>query len=172
MSQIDFSHFNYDVDLMPAKSSEATHGALVSESEPFRLKIRVYYEDTDFSGLVYHASYLRFLERGRTEFLRSLGIEHNVIFAGGGTGGFHFVVRAMTIDFLKPALMDDEICVETITADIGGASIEMAQKIRRGQDLLLTAKVRIAVVAGGRARRIPSEILMKFKPTPIAVKPL
>jgi acyl-CoA thioester hydrolase len=59
--------------------------------------VRVYYEDTDFSGVVYHASYLRFLERGRTEFLRALGIEHRGIFGNGGAGGFHFVVRAMTI---------------------------------------------------------------------------
>jgi YbgC/YbaW family acyl-CoA thioester hydrolase len=75
--------------------------------------VRVYYEDTDFSGGVYHASYLRFLERGRTEFLRALGIEHRGIFGNGGAGGFHFVVRAMTIEFLKPALMDDVLCVET-----------------------------------------------------------
>jgi acyl-CoA thioester hydrolase len=128
-----------------------------------RLAIRVYYEDTDFSGVVYHASYLRFLERGRTEFLRTLGIEHKVIFAGGGTEGVHFVVRAMTIDFLRPAVMDDEICVETTIAAVGGASLEIAQKILRGHDVLLTANVRIAMVAGGRARRIPQEILAKFK---------
>jgi len=157
---------------MPSDPNDETSGELVSVSAPLRLCIRVYYEDTDFSGVVYHASYLRFLERGRTEFLRALGIEHKVIFAGGGTEGFHFVVRAMTIDFLRPALMDDEICVETITAEVGGASIEMAQKILRGQEVLLTAKVRIAVVAGGRARRIPQEILAKFKRLSITIKPM
>src|SRR3979411_2349020 len=63
------------------------------------LAVRVYYEDTDFSGVVYHASYLRFLERGRTEFLRALGIAHRGVFAGGGADGFHFVLRSMTSEF-------------------------------------------------------------------------
>jgi acyl-CoA thioester hydrolase len=130
--------------------------------------VRVYYEDTDFSGGVYHASYLRFLERGRTEFLRALGIAHREIFATGGPGGFHFVVRAMTIEFLKPALMDDELCVETHLSATRGASIEMMQKIRRGGEVLLTAKVRIAVVAGGKARRIPAGILAKLKTSTVA----
>jgi acyl-CoA thioester hydrolase len=132
-------------------------------SAPHRLTVRVYYEDTDFSGVVYHASYLRFLERGRTEFLRALGIEHRGSFANGGAGGFHFVVRAMSIEFLKPALMDDVLSVATQLSAVGGASIEMVQDIRRGNDVLLTARVRIAVIAGGKPRRIPAEILVKLK---------
>jgi len=135
---------------------------------PHRLTVRVYYEDTDFSGVVYHASYLRFLERGRTEFLRALGIAHRGLFAGGGADGFHFVVRAMTIEFLKPALMDDELRVETHPSATRGASIDMMQKIRRGYEVLLTAKVRIAVVAGGKARRIPAGILAKLKASTVA----
>jgi acyl-CoA thioester hydrolase len=130
---------------------------------PHRLTVRVYYEDTDFSGFVYHASYLRFLERGRTEFLRTLGIEHRGSFANGGAGGFHFVVRAVTIEFLKPALMDDVLSVSTQLSAIGGASIGMWQEIQRGAEVLLTAKVRIAVVGGGNARRIPAEVLAKLK---------
>jgi acyl-CoA thioester hydrolase len=130
---------------------------------PQSLEVRVYYEDTDFSGNVYHASYLRFLERGRTELLRALGIEHSRIFDGGGAKGCYFVVRAMTIEFLKPALMDDVLFVETRVSGTGGASIEMNQEIRRGQVVLLTAKVRIAVVAGGKARRIPVEVLARLK---------
>ena len=135
---------------------------------PHRIAVRVYYEDTDFSGVVYHASYLRFLERGRTEFLRALGVVHRGVFAGGGADGFHFVVRAMTIEFLKPALMDDELCVETRPSATGGASIDMMQKIRRGGEVLLTAKVRIAVVAGGKAKRIPTGILVKLKASTVA----
>lgn len=130
--------------------------------EPHRLTVRVYYEDTDFSGLVYHASYLRFLERGRTEFLRALGIEHRR-FANAGADSFHFVVRGMTIAFLKPAVMDDVLSVSTALSAIGGASIEMAQEIRRGDDVLLTANVRIAVIAGGKARRIPAELTAKLE---------
>jgi acyl-CoA thioester hydrolase len=118
--------------------------------------IRVYYEDTDFSGVVYHASYLRFLERGRTEFLRGHGISHRAIFESEAP--FHFAVFNMTLDFRKPALMDDLLTVETRIDAIGGASIEMAQAIRRGAELLVTAKVRIAVLAGGRAVRIPKQL--------------
>jgi acyl-CoA thioester hydrolase len=143
-------------------------GEPASPPAPHRLPVRVYYEDTDFSGVVYHASYLRFLERGRTEFLRALGIAHRGVFAGGGPDGLHFVVRAMTIEFLKPALMDDELCVETHPSATGGASIHMMQKIRRGGEVLLTAKVRIAVVAGGKARRIPAGILAKLKSSMVA----
>ena len=143
-------------------------GEPASPVAPHSLAVRVYYEDTDFSGVVYHASYLRFLERGRTEFLRALGIEHRGIFGNGGADAFHFVVRAMTIEFLKPALMDDELCVETHPSATGGASIDMMQKIRRGGEVLLTAKVRIAVVAGGKARRIPAGILAKLKASTVA----
>lgn len=128
-----------------------------------RIEVRVYYEDTDFSGVVYHASYLRFLERGRTEFLRAIGIEHRGSFANGGAGGFYFVVRSMSIEFLRPALMDDILSVTTEISSVGGASIEMAQKIHRGGDILLIAKVKIAVVREGKTRRITPEILAKLK---------
>jgi len=153
---------------MAPHPSDRPCGEPASPVAPHRLAVRVYYEDTDFSGAVYHASYLRFLERGRTEFLRALGIAHREIFANGWPGGFHFVVRAMTIEFLKPALMDDELCVETHPSATGGASIHMMQKIRRGGEVLLTAKVRIAVVAGGKARRIPAGILAKLKTSTVA----
>jgi acyl-CoA thioester hydrolase len=130
---------------------------------PKRIAVRVYYEDTDFSGNVYHASYLRFLERGRTEFLRALGIEHSRLFENDRAGSWHFVVRAMRIAFLKPARMDDTLLVETIVNGLGGASVEMGQEIRRGDEILLTAQVRIAIVAEGKARRLPAEVLAKLK---------
>ncbi len=120
---------------MPPNPRDKTSAADVPLPVPHRLAIRVYYEDTDFSGVVYHASYLRFLERGRTEFLRALGIEHREIFGNGGADAFHFVVRAMTIEFLKPALMDDKLCVETHPSVTRGASITMVQKIWRGGDV-------------------------------------
>ena len=153
---------------MAPHPSDRACGESASPAPPHRLAIRVYYEDTDFSGVVYHASYLRFLERGRTEFLRALGIAHREIFANGWPGGFHFVVRAMTIEFLKPALMDDELCIETQPSATGGASIDVMQKIRRGCEVLLTAKVRIAVVAGGKARRIPARISAKLNASTVA----
>jgi acyl-CoA thioester hydrolase len=155
---------------MPRSPTEKASAVGMPLLAPHRLAVRVYYEDTDFSGVVYHASYLRFLERGRTEFLRAFRIAHRGVFAGGGADGFHFVVRAMTIEFLKPALMDDELCVETHPSAIRirGASIDMSQKIRRGGEVLLAAKVRIAIVAGGKARRIPAGILAKLKASTVA----
>lgn len=124
------------------------------------LPLRIYYEDTDFSGSVYHASYLRFLERGRTELLRARGVDQAKMFAE--SGGF-FVVRAMSLDYLKPARMDDEIRVETAVAALGGASLQMAQRILRGEELLLTAEVKVAFVGDGKAKRLPAELAAKLK---------
>ena len=126
-----------------------------------KIIVRVYYEDTDFSGVVYHASYLRFLERGRTEFLRAHGVEHRTMFESEAP--FHFVVFNMTIDFRRAGLMDDLLAVETRIAAIRGASIEMDQTILRGDERLVTARVKIAVVAGGRAIRIPALLAARLK---------
>ncbi|RFB76372.1 tol-pal system-associated acyl-CoA thioesterase [Methylovirgula sp. 4M-Z18] len=133
--------------------------------EPHLLPIRVYYEDTDFSGVVYHASYLRFLERGRTELLRSLGI-HQAALHTGETAGFAFAVRAMTIDFLKPARMDDLVTVETVPADIGGASVTLQQRILLGESVLIHATVRVAAVAGGKPVRLPHDVKVKLAGMP------
>ncbi len=124
--------------------------------------VRVYYEDTDFSGVVYHASYLRFLERGRTEFLRAHDIHQTALFDAEAGGPLAFAVRKMSIEFLKPARMDDELTIETSIAKIGGASIDMAQRILRDKEPLVTAHVRIAAVSDGRAQRLPQAILAKF----------
>ncbi|MBV8850428.1 MAG: tol-pal system-associated acyl-CoA thioesterase [Methylobacteriaceae bacterium] len=125
--------------------------------------IRIYYEDTDFSGAVYHASYLRFLERGRTELLRSLGIHQAAIHAGQAGPVFGFVVRAMRIDFLKPARMDDLAVVETAIWHIGGASAEFRQRIVREADLLVAAEVKVAAIANGRPFRVPTSIHDKLR---------
>ena len=127
-----------------------------------RLAVRVYYEDTDFSGLVYHASYLRFMERGRTEMLRALGVEQGAIHAGHVGEVFGFAVRAMSIEFLKPARMDDLLTIETSPRAIGGATLELEQRILRGDEVLISADVRIACVANGRPARIPKELRAKF----------
>ncbi|WP_159729268.1 tol-pal system-associated acyl-CoA thioesterase [Methylosinus sp. Ce-a6] len=130
-------------------------------THPHRLTVRVYYEDTDFSGLVYHASYLRFMERGRTELLRDLGLGQRALLQGAG-GGLFFVVRAMTIDFRKPAQMDDSLCVETIVREVSGASFDLDQRVTRGDETLVSAQVKIAAVEGGRPRRLPSDVRAKF----------
>lgn len=121
-----------------------------------RLPVRVYYEDTDFSGVVYHAGYLRFLERGRTDFLRLAGVDQSVLHDGGE--GLAFAVRRMTIDFLRPARMDDVVEVETRMAEVRGASLVIAQAIRRGDDMIVTADVRVALVRGGQPARIPDAL--------------
>src|SRR5882762_7338277 len=120
------------------------------------MPVRVYYEDTDFSGAVYHASYLRFMERGRTNYLRLLGVGHRALFeeTEREAPGFAFVVRAMQIEFLKPARMDDVLDIVTETVEVKGASVLLQQKIMRGADILVEAKVKVAFVSGGRARPI------------------
>ncbi len=126
---------------------------------PHRFDIRVYYEDTDFSGVVYHANYLRFLERGRTEFLRALGVDQATLFAGGDSPPIAFAVTHMTIDFRKAALMDDLVTVETDLSSVGGASLRMRQRLSRGGELLVEASVKIAAVSGGRVARLPSALV-------------
>lgn len=129
------------------------------------MQIRVYYEDTDFSGIVYHANYLRFMERGRTNYLRLLGADQHALFAEAQSEapGFAFVVRSMNLDYLKPAKMDDVLDVATWPVEVKGASILLGQEIRLGEDVLVEAKVRVAFVSGGRARPIPKPLRIVMK---------
>ena len=124
------------------------------------LTVRVYYEDTDFTGVVYHASYLRFMERGRTNHLRLLGADHRALFeeTEKEVPGFAFVVRTMNVEFLKPARMDDVLDVITEPEEVKGASITLGQRVERGGELLVEARVRVACVAGGKAQRIPKPL--------------
>ncbi|HEY7999759.1 MAG TPA: tol-pal system-associated acyl-CoA thioesterase [Pseudolabrys sp.] len=128
-------------------------------------QVRVYYEDTDFSGVVYHASYLRFMERGRTNYLRLLGADHRAMFeqAAAEAPGFAFVVRHMSIDFRKPAYMDDVLDIVTTPEEVKGASIMLNQKVMRGEELLIEAHVQVAFVSGGRARPIPKPLRIAMK---------
>ena len=129
------------------------------------MQIRVFYEDTDFSGIVYHANYLRFMERGRTNHLRLMGAEQHALFAEAQaeTPGFAFVVRSMQIDYLKPARMDDVLDVVTWPVAVKGASISLAQEVRRGHDLLVKAEVRVAFISEGRAQPIPKALRTLLK---------
>ena len=128
-------------------------------------QVRVYYEDTDFSGIVYHASYLRFMERGRTNYLRLIGADHRALFeqAAAEAPGFAFVVRHMDIAFRKPAFMDDVLTILTAPEEVKGASITLHQKVMRGDDLLVEAHVQVAFVSGGRARPIPKPLRIAMK---------
>lgn len=140
---------------------------LSGELTPFghRLDARVYYADTDFSGVVYHARYLEFLERGRSDYLRLAGVRHTELLEGLRGERIVWIVRRMEIDFVRPARMDDVLTIETRTERISGARIFMAQEIRRGDETLIRAKVEAAIVGeNGRPKRFPSEWIAAFLP--------
>ena len=122
------------------------------------LPTRVYYEDTDFSGAVYHANYLKFCERARSDCLRLLGIHHSEMH-----GTASFVVRRMVCDFLKPALIDNLLEVETRFIEFAGARMELIQTVTRAGEKLFEAQVTVALVDGkGRPKRLPPEMTKTF----------
>ena len=124
-------------------------------AEPHRFPVRVYYEDTDFSGFVYHAAYLKFMERGRTEMLRALGIGHRAL-AGEGIA---FAVRSMTLSFDKPAVIDDALDVVTSVEGATGARLQLGQTVLRDGQVLVRAEVTIvAVRTGGGPARLPQAL--------------
>ena len=125
------------------------------------LWVRVYYEDTDFSGRVYHASYLRFLERGRTEWLRRRGFAHQDL---AEISGVVFVVRSLQIEFSAAAVMDDLLTVDTSVAAVRGASITFHQRVLRGDRALVTATVLAASIRNDRPARIPAELRRRLLP--------
>ncbi len=113
--------------------------------------MRVYYEDTDAAGIVYYANYFRFIERGRTELLRELGHDQNELMKEG----IAFAVRSASAEFLKPAKLDDLLTVETAVESLGRAQLVFSQRIRRNEELLLDAKIRVACIDPARGRPIP-----------------
>lgn len=126
------------------------------------LPLRIYYEDTDAGGVVYYANYLKYLERGRTEFLRALGFEQRVL---ARESGIAFAVRSCAAEYLKPAQLDDELVVTTAVETLGRAQVAFVQAAMRGGETLLTAKVRVACLdlAKGKPVPMPSSIHAKLK---------
>ena len=122
------------------------------------LDIRVYYEDTDFSGNVYHAAYLHFFERARTEFLRAEGIHHSEL----AKDGIAFAVRSMQIEFERAAHIDDLLTVETTLAEISGAKLVLDQAISRGGALVAKARVVVVAIKQGKAARLPKAVAAAF----------
>lgn len=120
------------------------------------LTLRVYYEDTDLAGIVYYANYLKFIERGRSEWLRALGIDQ---LAMQQATGHVFAVRRLEADYLRPARFDDLLTVTTDLAQASPARIGVDQQVRRGEQLLFTARVTIACLDGrGRPARLPAAL--------------
>lgn len=134
-------------------------------AEGHELQVRVYFEDTDFSGIVYHARYLHFLERGRSDFLRLMGIGHRALLSGRFGAPMAFAVRRMEIDFLSPARIDDILTVETRSRLVGGARILLDQRIARAGTTLVDAAVKVAVIsAEGKPMRMPQEVRERLSP--------
>lgn len=130
-----------------------------------RLMARVYYADTDFSGVVYHARYLEFFERGRSDFLRLAGVHHTELADGKHGEKIVWVVRRMEIDFRAPAHIDDILTIDTRAEEISGARIVMAQQLKRGDGVLVEAKVHAAIIGeNGKPRRFPKEWIAAFTP--------
>lgn len=118
--------------------------------------IRVYYEDTDLGGIVYYANYLKFIERGRSEWLRGLGIDQRALKVDAG---LVFVVRRVEADYLRPAHFDDLLTVITQCQEIGGASLTLRQSVLRESELLFDATVVLVCLnAKGRASRLPDTL--------------
>lgn len=123
--------------------------------------VRVYYEDTDLSGVTYHANYLRWFERARSDVLRLLKIDQRAAIEAG-TGAY--AVAGMALKYLRPAKLEDDIVIRTYCTDIRAASVKMSQHALRGEDLLCTASLRIGFVApDGRPRRQPEKWCDAFK---------
>ena len=139
----------------PKGASRRTHAnspTLISHSFP----LRVYYEDTDAAGMVYHANYLKFAERGRSEMLRSFGFPHRKLGAEDGVG---FAVRRCSIEYLAPARLEDALVVDTTLSAIGAATLQLRQRIRRGGELLADLDVLVACIGNdGRPRRLPGAL--------------
>ena len=128
----------------------------MNKSTPQNLTIRVYYEDTDAGGIVYHAAYLRFAERGRSEFVRNLGIDQQKMRSDLGLG---FVVTSLSIDYLKPAYLDDRLTVTTEIALVRPASVNFNQMVAREDQILANLKVRVACLdAVGNPVRLPTAL--------------
>ena len=139
---------------------------MISESRlpsPVSLLVRVYWEDTDAGGVVYHAQYLAFMERARSEWLRGLGVEQTTL---RETEDLVFVVRSMELDFRAPARLDDQLSVSVRLLQCRGASFTLAQRIERGDTLLVEAKVRIAAVRASDFRPCPiaDTLLARLRP--------
>jgi acyl-CoA thioester hydrolase len=122
--------------------------------------LRVYYEDTDAGGLVYHANYLKYAERARTELLRQHGLEQERLRVDEG---LMFVVRRLAAEFLQPARLDDELTVATRLARLGGASLELDQEVRRADHALVRLVLKIACLSReGRPLRLPAAVKSVF----------
>ena len=144
------------------QSESPATGADVRNAQPFVWPVRVYYEDTDAGRVVYYANYLRFMERARTEWLRSLGYEQNDL---AERHGVIFVVRSTAIDYLKPARFNDILQVSVELIKVGAGHIDFVQRVIRGDELVASAVVKVACVGLQKMRpiRIPRMLATRIR---------
>ncbi|BBE74066.1 tol-pal system-associated acyl-CoA thioesterase [Oharaeibacter diazotrophicus] len=132
-------------------------------SAPHVHPVRVYWEDTDAGGIVYHASHVRFFERGRTEFLRALGVNQSDHADRAAADALLFAVRRMEIDYLRPAKLDDLLAVTTAVRDVGRSKLVLDQRLLRGDEVVAEAVVTVVAIGGaGRPRKIPDTLAAAF----------
>lgn len=132
---------------------------------PHRFALRVYYEDTDLAGIVYYANYLKFIERGRSEWVRSLGIDQGRL---RSEQGIVFAVRRVEADYLRPAKFDDDLVVETRVMAVTGARILLQQLVMRGEERLFSAVVTLVCLTDtGAAARVPVELRALLAPVAV-----
>lgn len=143
------------------ESDEPTAGRFVGRVH--HLPVRIYYEDTDFTGLVYHANYLRYCERGRSDALRVAGVHHSLLLEQAEPLGF--AVNRIALDFVKPARIDEALMVKTVFETVRGPRLLISQRIERGGELLVAAEVHVCCISlTGRPRRPPAVLLERLKP--------
>lgn len=135
-------------------------------AQAHRFAVRVYYEDTDAAGIVYHAQYLCFMERARTEFMRALGMDHSRLL---GEHGCVFTVRRLTLDFVQPARLDDLLEVVSTVRTVRGARIGIDQDVCRDGQIMAACKLELAIVGEGlRAKRLPADLAAVFRAWSVA----
>jgi acyl-CoA thioester hydrolase len=146
---------------MNDKAAGRPQASETTRAQPFSWPVRVYYEDTDSGGIVYYANYLKFMERARTEWLRTLGFTQREL---AENEGIVFVVRSVEIEYLKPSRFDDRLQVTVEPVKVGGGQIAVAQEVWRAQERLASARVRLACLnaASMRPVRIPQAVLIKI----------
>jgi len=127
------------------------------------LPVRIYYEDTDFSGVVYHANYLRYFERGRSDYLRTIGVHHSELLQSESPTAF--TINRIELDFLKAARIDDALLVKTGYETVKGPRLFIAQSLERGSEVLARAKVEACCISlTGRPKKPPALLLARLKP--------
>jgi len=144
---------------MEIETGKPYSGAIVGGKHLFAL--RVYIEDTDLGGIVYHANYLRFLERARSDMLRVAGINQRAAIESGAGA---YAVAEVQLSFLRPARLDDELLIESALEEVRGVSCIISQTVRRGEEIVAQARLKVAFVTpAGRPRRQPAEWVEKFR---------